>query len=49
MIEEKKKDQVWFDFDQLSILKYDAKKGEEASHAQLAVYLKHKQNNNHKS
>lgn len=40
-------DQVWFDFGQLSLLKYNAKKGGQASQAQLAMYLKHKRNNNH--
>lgn len=49
MMEEKKKDQVCFDFGQLSILKYNAKKGGQASQAQPAMYLKHNQNSNHKS
>lgn len=49
MMEEKKKDQVCFDFGQLSIPKYNAKKGGQASQAQPAMYLKHNQNSNHKS
>lgn len=48
-MEEKKKDHVCFDFGQLSILKYNAKKGGPESQAQLAMYLKHKENSNHES